>query len=231
MYLNIILRSIFSFLFLQILAKWGGPKQLSQLTYYDYIVGITVGNLAGAWAINVDIPWYYCALSMVIYIGLTVLQSLLTMKSLKLRKALTGTPVFLIHHGKIIEKNLKKIRFDINDFLSECRSQGQFDISMIEFAVMETSGKISLLLKSEENPITFKGMNKNIIQEEISANVVIDGKIMEKELRMIGKDAYWLKDKLKDEDISNLLLVIADRNNQIQYFYKNETLKHANYYM
>lgn len=231
MYLNIVLRSILSFIFLQLLAKWSGPKQLSQLSYYDYIVGITIGNLASVWAIDTSISWLYCALAMFIYIALTILQSLLTTKSLVLRKVLTGTPTFLIHHGKIIEKNLVKIHFDVNDLLSECRSQGYFDISMIQFAIMETSGKVSIMLKSEENPITFKGMNKHIIQEEISANVVIDGHVMEKELTMIGKDIYWLNHKLKDHDISKLLLVIADRNNHLTYFYKDECMKHQDYYI
>lgn len=233
MILEVIIRSLISIILLQILAKLSGPKQISQLTFYDYIVGITIGSIAAVMAIDDQIDWYLCALSMILYIAVSIFFSWITTKNIKAREVLTGTPHILIFHGKIIEENLKKVHFDINDLLTQCRIAGYFDVSKIEFAIMETTGNVSFMLKSEENPVTNKDMNKQIEQEELMANVIIDGKIMEENLKSIGKDKFWLVNKVneQDMDIKDILLGIANLNNDLYLYDKNVEMNQEHYFL
>lgn len=233
MILEVIIRSLVSIILLQILAKLSGPKQISQLTFYDYIIGITIGSIAAVMAIDDQIDLYLCAIAMIIYIMVGIFFSWLTTKNIKAREVLTGTPHILIFHGKIIEENLKKIHFDINDLLTQCRVAGYFDISKIEFAIMETTGNVSFMLKSEENPVTNKDMNKQIEQEELMANVIIDGKIMEKNLKAIGKDKFWLVNKVneQDMDIKDILLGVANLNNDLYLYNKDVEMNQEHYFL
>lgn len=233
MILEVIIRSLISIILLQILAKLSGPKQISQLTFYDYIVGITIGSIAAVMAIDDQIDWYLCAIAMILYIAVSIFFSWITTKNIKAREVLTGTPHILIFHGKIIEENLKKVHFDVNDLLTQCRIAGYFDVSKIEFAIMETTGNVSFMLKSEENPVTNKDMNKQIEQEELMANVIIDGKIMEENLKSIGKDKFWLVNKVneQDMDIKDILLGIANLNNDLYLYKKNVEMNQEHYFL
>lgn len=233
MILEVIIRSLISIILLQILAKLSGPKQISQLTFYDYIVGITIGSIAAVMAIDDQIDWYLCAIAMILYIAVSIFFSWITTKNIKAREVLTGTPHILIFHGKIIEENLKKVHFDINDLLTQCRIAGYFDVSKIEFAIMETTGNVSFMLKSEENPVTNKDMNKQIEQEELMANVIIDGKIMEENLKSIGKDKFWLVNKVneQDMDIKDILLGIANLNNDLYLYNKDVEMNQEHYFL
>lgn len=233
MILEVIIRSLISIILLQILAKLSGPKQISQLTFYDYIVGITIGSIAAVMAIDDQIDWYLCAIAMILYIAVSIFFSWITTKNIKAREVLTGTPHILIFHGKIIEENLKKVHFDVNDLLTQCRIAGYFDVSKIEFAIMETTGNVSFMLKSEENPVTNKDMNKQIEQEELMANVIIDGKIMEENLKSIGKDKFWLVNKVneQDMDIKDILLGIANLNNDLYLYNKNVEMNQEHYFL
>lgn len=233
MILEVIIRSLISIILLQILAKLSGPKQISQLTFYDYIVGITIGSIAAVMAIDDQIDWYLCAIAMILYIAISIFFSWITTKNIKAREVLTGTPHILIFHGKIIEENLKKVHFDVNDLLTQCRIAGYFDVSKIQFAIMETTGNVSFMLKSEENPVTNKDMNKQIEQEELMANVIIDGKIMEENLKSIGKDKFWLVNKVNEQDIDikDILLGIANLNNDLYLYNKDVEMNQEHYFL
>lgn len=234
MLINILLRSFTSILFLQMLAKITGPKQISQLSFYDYVVGITIGSIAAVFAVDIDIPWVYCVLSMSIFTLVSLLFSILTSKSIFFRKHLTGIPLILIFHGKIIEKNMKKAHFDVNDLLTQCRCQGYFDLNEITFAILETNGQISFLLHNLYMPLTKKDMHKKGEDSELFANVIIDGNIMKEALKSIGKDSYWLLNTLKKKHINNckdILLACADRNGNLYFSKKNEAIHKEDYFI
>lgn len=228
-----IIRSISAILLLHLLTRLSGPKQISQLSFYDYVIGITIGSTAAVMAIDNQIPWYISATSMIIFIIIELIFSYITTKSIKMRKILGGTPCILIFHGKIIEENLNKIHFDINDLLTQCRIAGYFDISKIAFAIMETNGHVSFMLKSEENPATIKDIGHHKIQEELMANVIIDGKIMTNNLMSIGKNENWLLEQLKNKNIKNtdnIILAIANHNNDLHVFTK-ESINSEHYFI
>ncbi len=229
--IELLLRSIFALLFLQLLTRWGGPKQISQLSYYDYIVGISVGNIASEIAINEEMDISKCAFAMFLFVAYTILQAYLTTKSISLRKLLTGTPLFVIYEGKIIEKNMKKAHYDINDLLSECRANQIFDIKKIQHAIIEPSGKLSILLKTQESPPSAKDIQCNVQQELLFINVIIDGKVLQEELQTIKQNEAWLQAQIHPHAINDILLAIADTNNHCHYYLKNETMQTKDYFV
>lgn len=231
---EIILRTICSILALQLLTKWIGSKTISQCSFYDYIVGITIGDVAASFALNTEQQWYYPLLVMFLYAFSNVFESWLTTKSIKARKILTGVPTILIYHGKIIEDSLKKIHFDVNDLSTQCRIQGYFNLNDIDYAIMETTGQLSILPKKQAEPVKIEDTDLEIKPNVLHANVIIDGKIMQNNLKSLGYDENWLKKKLKEqhaEKIENILLAIASSDNDLIVYNKNEKLNHDDYFI
>ncbi|MBR5289444.1 MAG: DUF421 domain-containing protein [Erysipelotrichaceae bacterium] len=231
---SLIIRTLASILTLQLLTKWVGAKTISQCSYYDYIVGITIGDVAASFALEQNTHWIYPVTVMFLYAFSNVFESWLTSKSIKARKILTGVPYILIYHGKIIEDNLKKVHFDINDLSTQCRIQGYFNLSDIDYAVMETTGQLSILPKKQAEPVKIEDTDIEYTENTLHAHVIIDGNIMEKNLHSLGFDVNWLHRRLKEihaEKPENILLAIASSNNDLIVFNKNETLKHNDYFI
>lgn len=215
--INIMIRSFIAMTTLFFMTKLLGKKQVSELSLFDYVVGISIGNFASEMAINLEAD-FFNALSAIIIFGLfAFLISLLTMKSLKLRKFFIGVPTILVQNGKMVYDNMKKTKFDVNDLLEETRGNGYFDLSEIEYAILEANGKVSFLPKGEYKPVTVKDMNLKIEKQGLCANVIIDGNIMNDNLNNIGKDEEWLLHELKimGKEVSNILLATIDINYKI----------------
>ncbi len=198
---DIALRSLISAIVLFIMTKLMGKKQISQLSIFDYVVGITIGSIAAAMAVDQDTEYVDALLSLIIYSGLSILISYSSMKSYKARIFLTGTPTILIQNGKILKQNLRKMKLDLHDLLEECRVSGYFDINDIEFAIMETSGNISFLPKSEKRPVLAEDMNLSNVTQGLCANVIVDGEIMHGILQVMKKDEKWLLEQLKKQGL------------------------------
>ena len=136
-----------------------------------------------------------------------------------------GTPTIIIDNGKFVYKNMKRTKIDMNDFLQTARIAGYFDINQIKYALMEANGQISFLPKEEYLPVTNKNMKLNIQKEGLCANVIIDGKIMEKNLSKIKKDEKWLVKSLDVKgykNINEILLATVDINEKLTVFLKHE---------
>ena len=225
---DVFIRAIFSLMTLFLVTKLLGKKQVSQLSLFDYVIGISIGNFAAEMTTNVDIQFINGIAAVLIFGIFAYLVSIGTMKSIILRRFFMGTPTILIEKGKLIEKGLKKVKFDINDLLEECRGNGYFDISQIEYAVMEVNGKISILPKSEYKPLTPYDMKVKVQKEGLQANIIIDGKIMHQNLENRNKKEDWLYHELKImgyKDIQNILLATLDDNEKITVYEKNNNSK------
>ena len=162
---------------------------------------------------------------------LAFLVSTITMKSIVLRRFFIGTPTLIMQDGKFILQNLKKVKFDMNDFLETAREKGYFDISTIKYALMEADGKISFLPKEENLPVINKDLKIKASKSELVSNVIIDGKIIKENLKNIGKSENWLKNKLKNKgykNYNNILLLTVSLSGVIKIFEKNEIDKIKN---
>ena len=130
-----------------------GKKQISQLTFFDYVVGISIGSIAASLSVDQRISFIDDITSMIIWTLVPLVFSYLSAKSIKTRRLLDGTPTILIQNGKIIEKNLTKTKLTINDLLEELRVKDVFNIADVKFALLETNGKISVLKKSSNQTV------------------------------------------------------------------------------
>lgn len=221
--LQVSFRAFLSLLTLFLVAKIIGKKQVSQLSLFDYVIGISIGNFAAEMTINIDSNIMFGTIAVLIYGLVAYLINILTMKSIILRRFFMGKPNMVIKDGTILEKGLKTVKFDINDLLEQCRSIGYFDVSQIAYALVESDGKLSILPKAENKPLTVKDMNIETKPSSMCANVVMDGNIMELNLKEIGKNKEWLIKELKSlkKDPKDILLATLDKNDNLSIFMKN----------
>ena len=225
--LDVTIRAISSLVTLFLVTKMLGKKQVSQLSLFDYVIGISIGNFAAEMTINLEANEINGIWAVVLFGLFAYFISYVTMKSIWLRRFFMGTPTILIQDGKILEKNLKKVKFDINDMLEQIRISGYFDLSEVEYAIMEANGTLSILPKPEYKPVTLKDMNLKAGKEALCANVIIDGKIMHNNLDNINKDEKWLNKGLKVKgysDISKILLATVDINEKIVIYERNNNI-------
>ena len=219
-YIKIILTSLFSLAALFALTKLMGNKQMSELTMFDYIIGISIGSIAAEMATELEEPMKPLA-SMIIYALVSGLISVATSKSMKLRRFFFGRSTVLMRNGKLYRKNLKRAHIDLNEFLMQCRSNGYFDISAINTAVLEPSGKISILPFSDKRPATPEDLKTVPASDDVFLNVIMDGQVQEKNLSDAGYDEVWLKNELKVQgvkSISEVFLATLDRQGTLNVF-------------
>ena len=225
----VVMKSVVSIIILFLLTKMMGRKQISQLNLYDYVVGITIGSVAAEISTNVDSDFFSGIVVMTVYSLVSIIISYLTEKSIKLRRFLIGVPIVIMENGQILEDSLKKSKFDINDLLQEARINGYYDLSQINYAIMEANGTVSFLPKRVFSPILCDDLNLKVDKDGIVSNVVIDGEIMINNLKTIDKSKRWLVNNLKDlgyDDINDLILVICNKDYELTVFPRNVDKKY-----
>lgn len=222
---KIVLLSVGSLIALFLLTKLMGNKQMSQLSMFDYINGITIGSIAAEMATSLEDEFWQPLLAMTIYALSSFLISIFACKSLKMRRFMNGRAIVLFEGGKLYNKNLMRAKIDIDDLLTQCRNNGYFNLSEIQSAILETNGIISFLPKSDIRPVNVSDMNINAEQEKPVANVIMDGKVLEGNLKYTGNNLEWLNKQLKSQGvgkIEDVFLATCDSNNQLSVYVKIE---------
>lgn len=226
--LDVFIRALISLVTLFIVAKMLGKKQVSQLSLFDYVIGISIGNFAAEMTINLESQYMNGIVAVLIFGLVAYLVSILTMKSIFLRRFFMGTPSMLIQNGKLVHKNLVKVKMDVNDLLEVCRSCGYFDISEIEYALLEANGYLSVLPKSEHRNVTLKDIGITDKAASLCANVVIDGNFMENNIKNMNKTVPEIKKMIKKvskDPLDDILLVTLDIHDNIKVYTKNKEIK------
>ena len=217
--LKIIILSSSSLLVLFILAKIMGNKEISQLSTFDYIIGITIGSIAAEMSTALESDFMQPLVAMIVYTLITVLISFINSKSLKIRRVITGTSLVLYDNGN----NFKKSKLDLTEFLMLCRTAGYFNLSELQTVLIEPNGKLSFLPKSNSKPATPKDLNLDLPNEKVLVDVVLDGKILRENLFQTGNNEIWLQKELASQgynDINNIFLATVDSNNNLSIYKK-----------
>lgn len=230
-----LIATLTSIVTLFILTKIMGYRQMSQLSLFDYITGITIGNFASdiASARHLTIlsadegetPFLTLFLGMITFALVSVMLNSLTDYSLTISRIVSGHPMLLLEKGKIYQKNLKKAHFDLGEFLTQCRINGYFDLNMLEYAILETNGQVSFLPKTDYRPATPGDFQLNLPEVTLYATVILDGKIIGENLQQLGKDSTWLIRELKKHGVSHfqkVFLATADPNGSLRIYMKNK---------
>lgn len=220
-FVKIILTSLGSIAALFISTKIIGNKQMSELSMFDYINGITIGSIAAEMATELDGKFYFPLLAMAVYTVVIWIISEMSEKSVKSRRVFAGRSILLMENGKLYEKNFRTAKIDINDFLTQCRINGYFNTDDIDTAILEQNGKISFLPKSDAKPLTPRDINLSPEQEKLLKVVILDGHIMEENLKRTGNNKKWLENELHKQKIGNIkdvYLAECDNNNQLSVY-------------
>ncbi|CDF02811.1 putative uncharacterized protein [Ruminococcus sp. CAG:624] len=218
--LKVLLTSVGSVIALFIMTKIIGNKQVSQLNLFDYINGITIGSIAAELAITPEADFYQPLIALIVYTIVTYLINVCSSKSLKLRRFLEGKSIILMSNNKLYKENFKKANLDINEFLTQCRVLGYYNISDINTAIIESNGKISVLPNENARPVTLRDMNINSSQSLVQYIVIVDGYIAESNLSALGFDKEWLDKQLKacKLKLNEVYLGICDSNGKANFY-------------
>lgn len=219
-FVKLILTSVLSAVALFLIAKIMGHKQMSQLDFFDYITGITIGSIAAELATELEKPWKPL-IAMVVYGVITVILTLLTSKVPRLRKYINGTPTIIMSGGKIYRKNMKKAKMDLSEFMVMCRQEGYFNLNDIASAIFEYNGRLTILPKATKRPVNPNDLNIVPQPESINTELIMDGIILHENLKRMGLDINWLNKELKCQGYKNakdIILGICDDNHELTLF-------------
>lgn len=227
-YVLIIMRSIFTFIILLILARFMGKQQLSQLTFFDYIVGITIGDISASLAVDQNMKITNGLVGLVIWSLFSVLMAIISLKSFRFRKLTSGKPTVLIKGGKIQEQNLKRLRMSVDEMMPLLRAKNAFKLSDVELALMETDGQVNVMKKSDSDPVTPKVLGLQVEQEKQPQIVVLDGKLHEESLNKTPYTREWLLGeaiKQGASDFSDVFLAQIDSKGNVYIDLYQDKLK------
>lgn len=202
--LNIALRVILALIFFFAATKFLTKRSLATPTYFDYIAAALLGTIAGNLAFNVNIHILNFIFSLILTTFIIVLISYLSFHYRPLRIFLAGQPTILIENGKILENNMTKLNYSYDYLNQHLRQEKVFDISQVEFAILEPSGKLSVQLKSQNRPLTPQDLHMSTKYEGLATELILDGKVIEQNLQHKGLNKEWINRKLKEKGIENV---------------------------
>jgi uncharacterized membrane protein YcaP (DUF421 family) len=217
LWLEIVLRTLLTIVFLLICTRIVGKKQITQLSYFEYITGITLGSMAAYTSLDRELHWGLPLLGIFTWVIALVGAEYLTLKSKLARDLIEGKGTVFIKDGKILEDNLKKERYSTDELLSQLRQHNAFRAADVEFAVLETTGQLSVKLKSENEPITPAKLGIKVPSAPEPQTVIMDGKIMDEPLATIGLNRAWLHTELEKIGVAleNVFLAQVDGYGQL----------------
>ena len=223
-YLKIVVFSVVSVVVLFILTKLMGNKQISQLNMFDYIVGITIGSIAAEMATELEGDPLHFIIAMSVYAFLALGISLITAKSLRARRFFSGKPMVIFDNGTIYRENLKKARMDVSDFLTYARLAGYSNLAQVKTAVLEYNGSVSFIPKGESRPATPKDLRIAVTDDLLFSSVIMDGHIIEKNLKQTDQTREWLLKELKKagfNSVSEIFLALCDVQGNLNIYAMN----------
>ncbi|WP_298839159.1 DUF421 domain-containing protein [Clostridium sp.] len=218
--LVLVIRTFFLYFTIIFIMRMMGKKQIGQLEPFELVIALMISDLATFPMEDIRIPIIHAIIPIITLLFLQVASSYIELKSERARRILTGNPSILIRDGKIDVAELRYQRFNINDLLEELRLKGYFNLADIQYAILETSGALSILPKTGQSTATKDDLNITITQESLPIPLIMDGNINYKNLKLLEKDEIWLKNILKRNKIafaSDLFIGMLDSKNKFYY--------------
>ncbi len=224
--IKIIGLSLGSLIVLFVLTKIMGQREMSQLSVFDYIIAITIGSIAAEMATSLESDFTQPLVAMIVYALVNLIISFLNIKFVKLRPLFSGRTLILYDNGTLFKENFKKAKIDLNEFFVQCRTNGFFNLSDIKTALLEENGKISFLPYADKRPANPSDFNIKPTENNIVTNLILDGRVMEDNLKEIGYDKIWLNEMLQKQGVvkmDNIFLASYDGDgNLLVYLTNNE---------
>ncbi len=201
---NTALRAAIAYILLLVITRLSGRKMISQMTFFDFAVAITLGSLTANLGMGSQNTSLSAGTVMVTIAILAILTGFFATKSFTFRKLIDSEPVILVQNGHVIQKNMKKARITINLLNMLLREKNVFYIGDVEFAILENNGKLSVLPKSQKKPLTPSDIKVGTTYQGLTKDIIIDGNIMRDNLQDANLDEKWLLEQLKNKGIHNI---------------------------
>ena len=199
-----IIKGILIYVLALILSKLIGIKIISQMKFFDFIMGVSIGSMIAKIIINKDHVVFSGIIALITFSLLTIATSYLNLKSYTARRIINAKTLILIENGRIIDKNIKKLKITINELMMKLREKDVFNLEDVQFAIMESNGQLSVLIKANKKPVTPYDMDLKVKSLSLLNDIIIDGKIIDKNLEIAGIDKKWLQCELKKKSINNI---------------------------
>jgi len=212
------LHTIFIFFSLLIFTRILGKTQIGQLTFYEYVSGITMGSIAGNLASSDPDKFWGHYLDLLIFFLLTYSLSLLSITNRSLRRHIEGSPSMVVENGRILKNNMKAMRYDLDELTSQLREKGIFDMNEVMHATMEPTGQLSIQLKPEFQPLTKGDMNIHLPNPRFPVELIMDGQVIEENLQKEKLTTAWLTTQLAERNISSpshVMYAVIDSKGQL----------------
>ncbi|KIY21366.1 DUF421 domain-containing protein [Mesobacillus subterraneus] len=216
-WLEVVMRSLLFVVVLFLITKWLGKKQLSELSFFEYVVGITIGSIGAEVITGLERNIFNGIIGIVVFSAIPFLADMLSLKSKTFRDFIEGRATVFIKDGKIMEENLKKEKYTTDELLELLRKRDIFRVADVEFALLEPTGDLSVMLKKENQPLTPKDVNLTVASVKEPQTVIMDGKILDEPLSTIGRNRSWLKTELEKQGVTieNVFLGQIDSYGQL----------------
>ncbi len=199
--LVVVVRSIIGFFTLLIFTRILGKQQIAQLTFFDYVLGITIGSIAATLSVDLSSRAWPHWVGLLVWAIIVLILQWVTLKYRSAAKYIIGEPTIVIMNGQIMEDAMHKIRYTLADVLHQLRDKGIFDLKQVGFAVVETDGKVSVLLKPQFLPATPQDLNLTTQPSGLNTELILDGIIIDQNLKQANVDRLWLEKELKNKGI------------------------------
>jgi uncharacterized membrane protein YcaP (DUF421 family) len=198
------LRAFIAFVTLLIVTRVMGKKQISQLTFFDFIVGITVGSIAAILTTDLSVRPFPQWLAICEWVAFALIAEWIALKDRWWGKVLDGQPTIMVYKGKILEDNLAANRYRVDDLRGQLRQRGIFSLADVEYAILETNGELSVLKKPGLDPVSRDDLKLPPVPTGIAVELIQDSKVISQNLQEIGRDINWLSNELYKQGVTNL---------------------------
>lgn len=230
-HVEIIIRSFLAFSILLVGARLLGKQTISQMNVLDFIIAISIGAITANLSFNLSVKIHHSILAFSIFVAVSILTSYISLKSYRARNWITGNPTVVIENGKILEKNMRKARYNLNELNQLLREREIFNIEEVLYAIVETNGKMNVLKKPEYQGVTKQDIKAPLIKNRLPIELIMDGKILDKNLTDNHIQEKWLlkelnKRNLKQTDV--FYAVISATNKLFINTYHNQVQHPAN---
>ncbi|RJQ29370.1 MAG: DUF421 domain-containing protein [Peptococcaceae bacterium] len=207
-FLEVLLRSGGAFAGVVFITRMVGKSQVGQLTISDWVNGVIIGSIAAAMTVDLKTNVGYYVLALFVFLVLTIAAQWTGLKFRPAHKMLNDEPTVVVHNGKILERNMERMRYTVDDLTSQLRQKNAFNIADVEFAIAEPNGELSVLLKGQEAPLTPSDLNVPTKYQGVPSELVIDGTIIKQNLKQNDLTEDWLLGELQRQGIQSLKEVL-----------------------
>ena len=216
--IDILLKILIIYPVFIIVIRLMGKRQVGQLQLSELVTTFLVSELAVLPIQSPSLPIHRAIIPMLFLLLIEILVSLAVIKSPFIKKLFYGNPSIIIMKGKINQRELKKLRIGISELLEELRIKNVFDISQVEYAILEQNGQLTIFLKEENQPLTIGDIDKSVLSnhtgDKMCHAVIVDGKINESNLRLVSKNVNWIESQLKKKNVKLKSVFLMTINNK-----------------